>query len=170
MNNKWHEFYKSRINSSYQDYFEDRYRPFLEYLHRQIYATVTEMGCGIGSVSKYLLKHGFICSGFDICPEMVELAKLNVGHNIFYQDDILSHHSTDGVIGVSHGVLEHFSDEQILSIVKNNKDSIHYVPLDKYTTPSFGDERLLPLEYWIDLVKPKEYFTFNNEHDLCFKI
>ena len=49
-------------------------------------------------------------------------------------------------------------------------NSIHYVPLDKYEVPSYGDERLLPYEFWLDMLKPKEWALFNDGHDLTFRI
>ncbi len=77
---------------------------------------------------------------------------------------------------VTHGVLEHFSDDDITKIISTyNDDNVlfqaHYVPTDHYETPSFGDERLLSVETWINLVKPDYYILDNNECDLyMFKI
>ena len=42
----------------------------------------------------------------------------------------------------------------------------HYVPTSQYTSPSFGDERLLPIDYWITLVKPDYYLLDNDGKDL----
>lgn len=166
---KWKEFYENRINSSYQNYFEKRYEEFI----RQIYAlsqsnTIMELGCGIGSVSKAVQKHGKTSFGFDISESMVELANKNLHDNRFNVGNIFETDFPKRYLKVSHGVLEHFSDTQIVSITERCQNSIHYVPLDKYVTPSFGDERLLPYEYWLDLVHPKAYFLFNNDHDLAF--
>lgn len=168
--NDWKGFYEKRINSSYQDYFEVKYRPMLNYIKRQNNPFIQEIGCGIGSVSKALIKEGFDCQGFDLCPSMVALANSNVGKEIFSEGDIFTKTLFADCIPISHGVLEHFTDEQILSITKRAKHSIHYVPLDKHITPSFGDERLLPYQYWLNLVKPQEYFLFNQDKDMCFKI
>jgi hypothetical protein len=127
-----------------------------------------ELGCGIGSISKAVAKHGKSSYGFDISSDMVELANRNVGDNRFYIENIFTAELPSDILKVSHGVLEHFTDEQILSVTKRCNNSIHYVPLDKYKTPSFGDERLLPYQYWLDLVQPKAYFLFNKDHDLAF--
>ena len=48
---KWYEFYKDRVNSGYQAYFEKRYNPFL-YLVMSDNRHVVDAGAGIGSVSK----------------------------------------------------------------------------------------------------------------------
>lgn len=172
MTNDWKSFYQSRVNSGYQDKFEQNYAPFLEFITEQTKYSkyIIEMGCGIGSVSKALLKQGYTCSGFDLSPDMVELANTNVGANLFRQGDIFKEQLPVDIIGVSHGVLEHFSDEQIQQICEANKYSIHYVPLDKYVIPSFGDERLLPYQHWLDLVQPRDWFLFNKGHDLCFQV
>lgn len=72
---------------------------------------------------------------------------------------------------VTHGVLEHFSDENIVKIISTYDDDnvlfqAHYVPTDKYEKQSFGDERLLPVETWITLVNPDYYVLDNDGTDL----
>lgn len=162
----WYTFYANRINSSYQDYFEQRYEPFLEAINQLKYSSgILEIGCGIGSVSKAV---GGKFRGFDIDPMMVKLANDNTGSFNFYQGDIFNYQKDDSTLKVSHGVLEHFSDDDIEKICENCQNSIHYVPLDKYVTPSFGDERLLPYEHWLEVATPITWMLFNNNHDLMF--
>ena len=67
----WSNFYASRINSTYQDYFEKKYGILLEIA--SVFTTVREEGIGIGSVSKYLLKKNIQTTGFDLCPDMLRL-------------------------------------------------------------------------------------------------
>ena len=72
---------------------------------------------------------------------------------------------------VTHGVLEHFSDDDIMKIISTyDNDNVlfqaHYVPTNRYTSPSFGDERLLTPEAWSALVKPDYYIMDNNGYDL----
>lgn len=167
MENNWKEFYKNRINSTYQNYFEKKYRPFLEYINSQDDLLMLEAGCGIGSVSKYLHKQGKISDGFDLCPYMVDLANKNTDTKVFKQGDIFKK-SNNYFLTITHGVLEHFSNEKIIEFIERYPNSINYVPLDKYITPSFGDERLLSKEYWLELIKPDYYLTFNDGYDLMF--
>lgn len=176
---KWSEFYEGRINSSYQEYFENRYAPFLNHIEdlAKPISFIREEGIGIGSVSKALRKRSdfYILSGFDNSEFMIELSKKNNPDLKVYYDDIFNPvNSTRADIAVTMGVLEHFSDAEILSILqryeRNNEQSVHYVPLDKYITPSFGDERLLPYEYWVELINPKYYEVFNDGHDLLFSL
>lgn len=167
--NDWVGFYKDRVNSTYEDYFADRYKPFLDKVRSFANSKgIFELGCGIGSVSKAL--SGIPFSGIDLSKEMVELANENTNSLNFYPGDIFHVATPKSILKVSHGVLEHFSDEDILKICKKHPNSLHYVPLEKYKTPSFGDERLLSAKHWIDLVKPEYAKVFNNGYDLMFLV
>lgn len=165
---EWHKFYEKRVNSSYQEYFERRYQPFLDTVLTRAFGggVVIDAGCGIGSVSKYLNKRGIFTVGFDLCPDMVALACKNVPDSLFMVRDIKGFESDRTV--VTHGVLEHFDDATIKGILENCPDSVHYVPLDGYKEPSFGDERLLPKEFWVDTFRPRFWETFNEDEDLYF--
>ena len=110
----------------------------------------------------------FYESGIDIDPRMVKLANINTDSNNFKQGSIFDFEYPQDVLKVSHGVLEHFNDDDIKMICENCPHSIHYVPLDKYVTPSFGDERLLPYEHWLEVATPITWMLFNNDHDLMF--
>ncbi|TXI86971.1 MAG: class I SAM-dependent methyltransferase [Chryseobacterium sp.] len=166
MKNDWYTFYANRVNSTYQDYFEKRYAPFIEVIPQLKGSDgIFELGCGIGSVSKAV---GGKFKGIDNDPLMVMLANQNTNSNNFYQADIFEVKAPHSTLKVSHGVLEHFSDVDIQTICELNPNSIHYVPLDKYVTQSFGDERLLPYEYWLELVNPISWMLFNDDHDLMF--
>lgn len=164
---RWSQFYEKRINSSYQEYFEDRYSLLLAVLSR--YKSVTEEGIGIGSISKYLRKKNILTSGIDQCPDMLDLCILNNPGISVFQADIFDYKSESDIV-VTHGVLEHFEDCQIRVILNkyksNNQKSVHYVPLIGHGTPSFGDERLLEAEYWISEFNPDASFTFNDGKDL----
>ena len=162
----WYEFYKQRINSGYQKYFEARYEPFLDaIIQLRNINGIIELGCGIGSVSKAI---GGNFSGIDIDPLMVQLANQNTKTTNFSVGSIFEEMFPDSTLKVTHGVLEHFEDSEIESFCSNCLNSIHYVPLDKYKNPSFGDERLLPYEHWLELATPKSWMLFNQDHDLMF--
>lgn len=168
----WHKFYKDRVNSGYQDYFEERYAVMIEAIVSFNPIMVREEGIGIGSVTKALWNRNILSTGFDNCIEMVKLANLNNGGTVAYQDCILNpwkpDHTSDLV--VTHGVLEHFQDHDIISIAARHRmqgiPAIHYVPTNKYKEPSFGDERLLSPIQWVELVQAKAYHLFNDGYDL----
>jgi len=77
-------------------------------------------------------------------------------------------------VAFSHGVLEHFSNRDIKKITsgiaKAGIDQIHYVPTNKYKTPSFGDERLLTSSTWQRLLPNAKITVFNHGLDLCLQI
>lgn len=164
---RWSEFYVNRINSTYQDYFEKKYGVMLEILSNC--NTVREEGIGIGSVSKFLLKRDIDTSGFDLCPEMLKLCKDNNPNIKCQVGDIFTFNGDPVDMVVTHGVLEHFSDEDIQRILDRYKrvgqKSIHYVPLDGYVIPSFGDERLMSYQHWVDKFSPSD-FVVNENKDL----
>ena len=171
----WQDFYRQRINSSYQEYFETRYQRFLLEILRDFPKGIIDEGCGIGSITKFLLKHNVKCLGYDIDLQMVEMAKANQklldrGKYQFWVGNILDpkYMPEDTFTFVSHGVLEHFTDQQILKIMSryNGRRNVHYVPSDKYVEPSFGDERLLSKEYWEQLLPTHQVIEFNEGFDL----
>ncbi|RHV96955.1 class I SAM-dependent methyltransferase [Odoribacter sp. OF09-27XD] len=196
---KWADYYKDRVNNKkYEDAFRRKYDLFLGYIAKRIDSSINrktgfrkinikEEGCGIGTVSKlvgsFFAPYLFIFS--DIDPEMIKLCDINnslhspdfVRNEIksnFLVEDILSSDKTyvPNSFVVTHGVLEHFSTEDVKSIIDgyNSNDlvtgHIHYVPTDKYTTPSFGDERLCSVDEWVDLVNPTRYIIDNCGKDL----
>jgi hypothetical protein len=72
----------------------------------------------------------------------------------------------------SHGLLEHFSDEDIRKIIKASCNDgarviVHYVPSDRYEQPSFGDERLMSAGQWHEIVAPHNIIEFNDGYDLA---
>lgn len=171
MQSKWASFYKDRVNSSYQDYFEERYEPFLSYIVAQPNVVVEEIGCGIASCGKFLTRYGKFYSGFDNCTHQIELAKSNLPvADSLWVADLFKIKGNNHTLHISHGVLEHFDDDVIKVICNLYPNSIHYVPLDKYEEPSFGDERLLPAEHWLKITKPKEWCVFNDGYDLFFQL
>jgi len=164
---KWSEFYENRINSTYQEYFENKYSLLLTILSK--HESVVEEGIGIGSISKYLRKKNIRSSGIDLCSDMLELCTRNNPGIEVQQADIFTY-KAKGSIVVTHGVLEHFEDEDIRLILDkykaNKQKSIHYVPLIGHGKPSFGDERLLEASYWIREFQPDGSCTFNQGKDL----
>lgn len=175
--NDWRGFYEDRVNSTYQDYFEQRYAVMLDTIKSFNPKYVREEGIGIGSISKALNKADIFTYGFDNDYHMLGLCQKNNPGIFVYDDDVVCPmlRERDGTelycdLVVTHGVLEHFSDKNILTINARYRAKrvkrVHYVPLEGYVTPSFGDERLLPANYWLDLLNPKDHIIFNDGLDL----
>lgn len=170
----WSEFYKDRAgNESYRAYFEKKYNPYLAHI---VYGlshglTVREAGCGTGLVTEIISckSDWFVTwAAFDNDPEMLEMAWPLWDVIVEIGDMWSGRCHVD--IEHSHGVLEHYQDDQIHALLHIQKQYaykvIHYVPTDGYDEPSFGDERLLPIEYWVDTFKPDYHFDFNQGKDL----
>lgn len=182
--NNWKGFYQSRVNSTYQDYFNKRYKDMVDLIHylikRERIDTIIEEGVGIGSLHNAVKQVNNYNKyyGFDNSNEMLELCKQNCDAElVLFEDCIIkpfynAEQHSDMVL--THGVLEHFEDDVIVEIIKRHKNlgliGVHYVPLDGYETPSFGDERLLSKEYWQDLLGFEEHITMNEGKDLVFII
>lgn len=176
----WVKFYKDRVASEeYENKFRNKYSLFLEVIKSlSLGGMVKEEGIGIGSVSKALMNMGINKDqlyGSDIDKDMITLCSINLDNRVkIFREDIFSvskkYTSNTNVI-CTHGVLEHFSDQQIHNILYSHrvtpaKFGVHYVPTDMYPEPSFGDERLLPIEHWIRTFNPFHYYVDNHGKDL----
>lgn len=135
-------------------------------------STFREEGCGIGTISRAIMtsvgeKNVQL---FDYDKDQVELTKKNLNISHVVQGNIFENHGKVDCI-FSHGVIEHLSDNQIFDILNRQKAEakcvIHYVPTNGYKTPSFGDERLMSVDWWIKNFKPTQHFTFNENKDLA---
>ena len=180
----WYDFYKNKVNKQYYYHITRKYKPFIDEIKKELredqYTHLIEMGCGIGSITKYFLKklpyNKYTVIDNDV--QMLGLTAKNfqdvISENVIIQlFDITFPYFQTGDIIHSHGVLEHFDDcfiEKIIySQLKVAPIVIHYVPSNKYDYKSFGDERLLSKEYWMKHFNPTEIIEFNNGYDLILK-
>lgn len=160
-----------------------------------------EEGCGIGTISlvisysedKIISTFGLACSSeteevskvvlSDLNASMLELCYKNT-NPVFsgsYLGQVPFFYAKENIcepkffesrtLIITHGVLEHFSDDDIKKIMSTyDNDKVlfqaHYVPTNKYESPSFGDERLLSVDTWVSLVKPDYYILDNGGTDL----
>ncbi|MGI4167761.1 class I SAM-dependent methyltransferase, partial [Klebsiella pneumoniae] len=162
-------------------YCRQQYRPFLDAIRKEMrkaqFAIVREEGCGIATITKILAQDAdlekFDFYAFDVNPDQVQnavanLAMLSAHVQVQWMNILKDTHTPVDIIH-SHGVLEHFPDEDIDLILARQKADcpvlVHYVPLDGWETKSYGDERLLSIDYWVDRFKPSEWFTFNDGKD-----
>jgi trans-aconitate methyltransferase len=180
---QWSAFYKDRMNTSYENYLRERYAPFINEIVKRPYKIIAEYGCGPGFITKIIQndypRQNVTYYLHDNDADILRLAqhnlydKSNVGNIFIKYNDItktpmLLPRKVD--IIHSHGVLEHFDNESIANIIalqrNNAKTLIHYVPSNKYTTPSFGDERLMSPSEWQDICNPTKIVEFNDGFDL----
>lgn len=190
---KWYDYYNDLIRKKGNvDAFKKKYSVFFD-LAAQYFKTtdiIKEEGCGTGFASACISDRVRPVSTIfsDINPLMILLAQRSrrwvyssLNDPLYAIEDMTKSNldiknifKLDNDVNiVTHGVLEHFSDEQLAAVLdryRNDKKiiySAHYVPLDGYTEKSFGDERLLPAKFWVDKFKPIHWIV-QNDQDLFF--
>lgn len=184
----WAEFYADRIGDpGYRKYVSRQYQPFIDALMEEVRKghsdkqTVLEVGCGMGTIT-HILQHrwarkygGWVPSflASDIDQGMLDVARKQLGLRArLFHSDMRTDRWLKADIIHSHGTLEHLSDHDIYRTLEVHaatgaRAAIHYVPGDLHREPSFGDERLLPLEWWVDKWDPDDAFAFNEGKDYC---
>ena len=192
----WADFYRDRVNNpEYEKYFNDKYMAFFAEicycigrsaavggLSSEREVSVAETGCGTGLVSKILMSKDVIGAMvqrwylYDSDPAMLYLAGMNIGADKkilmrladIRHDAVISGWNYDVIY--SHGVLEHFSENEIKTILSNQiemaKFIVHYVPTNGYDKPSFGTENLWPATKWRKMISPDRTIITNKGKDL----
>jgi SAM-dependent methyltransferase len=169
----WATFYEGREGASYLDYVKQRYEPFIAAISTRIRYddTVLEIGAGTGTITRALQWRGRkarFCAS-DIDPEMVDRTKERLKEfaavSVYRENAFLGGTRADVVH--SHGMLEHFCDDNIRQVIDNYRHAhtqVHYVP-GLYDKPTFGDERLMSVDAWWKICKPSQIITFNDGLD-----
>lgn len=126
---------------------------------------ILEAGCGTGVISSYLAKLNFKVTAVDNDAEMVHLARKISQHQKavvdFQQADLFHlnypHNYFD--LCFSHGVIEHFVDEQVIHLLNQELEIARWVI---FSIPSnyfkgeekiYGDERLMGFKDWLKIAK-----------------
>lgn len=171
----WLNFYWDRIgDTGYEAYVARQYEPFLNAIHREWRPgeVSMEVGCGLGTITKILGRNNYHTRiAVDLCQHMVEVAKgnlLGIAKVIHADMRTSSWLKADVIHG--HGVLDHLSDHDIYRTLEAHRKSgarvaIHYVPGELHGKPSFGNERLPPVQWWEDKWDTTEAHTFNGGKD-----
>lgn len=179
---KWFEFYKEKAFDPIKRLnFLDKYQVYLKMLDKNQGTINAEWGCGTGLVS-LAISHMFpeaLNVLLDNDSRVMGIAKVNFYRfgakkkPLFLEHDIRNPLAGEYRLSHSHGVLEHFSKKDCSKIIKNMRDVSHkvicYVPTDRYTHKSFGDERLMSPSKWKKLFNPTEMIEFNDGKDLILK-
>lgn len=181
----WAQFYAERNNDEYYQHVTDKYGVFIHEILKTMRSgdRVIEFGCGLSNITRNLITMSkdewMLFVGLDNEVEMLRMSQQNleragIPHSkvLFYNGDA-RRGVLIGDIAHSHGLLEHFPDTDIRAIISHQKgrfrELLHYVPSAKYKIPSFGDERLMTPEQWMDICKPDEIIEFNDGYDLILK-
>ncbi|MFH1315260.1 MAG: class I SAM-dependent methyltransferase [Candidatus Uhrbacteria bacterium] len=129
---------------------------------------IIEIGTGTGAIAALLAKEGFQITAIDNDPAMIKLAKeskkaMNVTVDIHEFDAFKIHHrfaSNAFECAISHGLIEHFSDNEISQLLQAQnliaKQVVFVVPTAKmspeYNKRGLGNERYLTTPSWIKLL------------------
>jgi ubiquinone/menaquinone biosynthesis C-methylase UbiE len=132
---------------------------------------ILEAGCGTALLSIILSDIGYDVTAMDLNEEILQYAKrkyfLNeirlkfIQGNIFNMSSFFKQHEFDTIC--HSGVLEHFSDENIIKTLKEHRivsrRVIFNVPNNrtKVAAGSFGDERLMSNRKWVTLIRQAGY-------------
>jgi SAM-dependent methyltransferase len=167
----WNKYYKEWTEADYKRHIRAQHG----FIHRcqdnmRDAGKVLECGIGSGQISIYLAEKGYHVIGIDndekILDNADKVARKSLGYKasyFFILADILGlpivfRKKTFDMV-LSQGVLEHFEDKLVSHILKSmaqiGRRVAFSVPLDKFGHQSYGDERLMPKEYWLE--KCKDY-------------
>lgn len=171
----WATFYAGREGHSYLEYVKERYQPYIHAIIDRIKHDdlVLELGTGTGTITKALVDSCYIpgvdFAATDIDPEMAVIARQRLAtDNVpVWISDAIKGHPVKAQVVHSHGMLEHFADDDIRKIIdayRHARVQVHYVP-GEYKEPTFGDERLMPVSAWWQICKPDQIITFNDGLD-----
>jgi SAM-dependent methyltransferase len=131
---------------------------------------ILEAGCGLAFLSKLLSDAGYAMTAGDIDTDVLEAARtsgLSSPAVSFVKADLFAladGHAGRGYDAIIHsGVLEHFSDNEIVSAFEQQRQIaaklIFKIPnvKTKMTPAHFGNERFLTNSAWVDLAKRGGY-------------
>lgn len=172
-NNKniWNSLYKEKINEEFKnfdEYFKTKMKlkqPFLRQVIK--YAKdkpILECGCGTGKATVYLASKGIKSYGMDLEEAMVkqtkELSKKVCKDNPVktVQGDIRNIPFKDKFFSVTHssGVLEHYSDEEIIELINEqlrvSDICVFSVPTKYFDKKMLGNERFMTRKEWISII------------------
>jgi SAM-dependent methyltransferase len=117
-----------------------------------------EVGCGGANVAIFMGLLGLESAGLDIEEGVIVEARrhadaLNAKVDLRVADGFATGEETDAFdVAASQGVLEHFSDDQIEAFLAESiriaKRTVASMPNANYPEHDFGNERLMPLEFW----------------------
>jgi len=144
---------------------------------------ILEVGSGTGVLAWPLAQAGVLVTSLDNDKEILAMAEDNcklLGANIelvFGDGFALPYPDNSFKLAYSHGLLEHFSDEDIHRLIKEQlrvaEVVVVGVPLKGCTGAAFGNERWLTVEEWENILgdyAALNAFGYSEEQMLCVSI
>jgi len=145
--------------------------------HTPIGGSLLEAGFGMGTTTELLRDLGYEICGFDLEPIAVEIGSTrfpNLKQNLYVGDilDASSYQEYYDTI-IHQGVLEHFSDEDILSILKIQSCHCNQIIFDvpnclrKDTTDEGDNTRFETPQFWENIISQAglKYKRFGRTYD-----
>lgn len=171
----WSEMYLQRIKASggTQKYLLIKVREKTLFLNKIATYTgkhgrILEAGCGTGVLSTFLSNQGFKVIAVDVDEGMLKIAK-KISDKfsqkpIFRKINLFNLQFPQNYFDLvfSHGVLEHFTDKEIITLInkqlKISKTLIFSVPSNYLTERDryFGNERFLSMGKWKEIINSTE--------------
>ena len=175
--NRWGKIYEANVrkkggNIPYILSKINKKKKLIHLIQKYANKKVVECGSGTSVISIHLASLGYQVTAIDIEDGVIKLSKslasdyfktFNYSEEniIFEKKSIFDLGYSQNLFDVafSNGVLEHFTDEEIVNIIKQQlyvaKTVIVGIPT-KYFSPKeakYGNERVLELSYWRKLIK-----------------
>ena len=162
-----------------------RHEPFIMELARLVRPgdKILEVGSGTGVLAWPLAQSGVLVTSLDNDKEILVMAEDNcklLGANIelvFGDGFALPYPDDSFKLAYSHGLLEHFPDEDIHRLIKEQLRVAPVVligvPLKGCVGATFGNERWLTVEEWEDILGDYAVlnaFGYSDEQMLCVSI
>ena len=169
----WYQIYMNEIDEkgSISNYINDKIKTKKNLINLiKKYSPnkkIIEAGCGTGILSTYLASQGFESTAIDIDKDILNLSKKiskEYGAKTtpkFMIDSILElkYKKNEFDVSFSNGVLEHFSDKDIIKTLKKQMNIASRVIVGiptKYFDDDeamYGDERFLKIKYWRKMIE-----------------
>jgi SAM-dependent methyltransferase len=163
MSDDWANFYNKELNLT--DYVGNIYQhlPLFEEIIGENPAKILEVGIGNGSMSIFLSQLGYEATGIDNDIKIVEKAIIYNQHynghvKFIYHDAFTLERLGDAFdVVFSQGFFEHFSNEEIRSLIKKQLEVgekvLFNVPSNFYPGLDLGNERLLSRGEWYQILE-----------------
>ncbi len=172
MKKSWYEIYINEIEEkgSISNYVNDKIKTkknLIELIKKYSpNKKIIEAGSGTGVLSTYLASIGFNSLAIDIDKDILKLSK-NIANQYgaknkpkFKIDSILDlkYNKEEFDVSFSNGVLEHFTDKEIITTLKKQMEIAKVVIVGiptKYfddVEAMYGDERFLEIRFWREII------------------
>ena len=172
MKKTWYEIYIDEINEkgSISNYVNDKIKTkknLIDLIKKYSpNKKIIEAGSGTGILSTYLASLGFDSVAIDIDKDILNLSKkiakeYGTKNKPKYMIDSilkLNYKNKEFDVSFSNGVLEHFSDKEIIKTIKKQLKIANTVIVGiptKYFEDNeamYGDERFLKLKFWREII------------------